>query len=520
MNEILPSYLRGEWTVGTGTGVAIHDAITGEIVTHVSSEGLDFAGAVDFARRVGGPALRALSFAERAAVVKAAAGALAERKEELYELSARSGALVADAKVDVDGGFGTAIVFASVGRKTLPASPFIVEGPVEQLGRDGTFVGQHLLTPLQGVAVQINAFNFPVWGMLQKLAPALLAGVPTLVKPATGTAHVAEHAVRIMVESGVLPDGALQLVSGSIPSVLDLLGGQDLVGFTGSAATAATLRMHPAVVERSVRFTAEADSLNCTVLGPDVTPGDPEWDLFVAALTTEMITKAGQRCTAIRRAFVPSSRLDDVADAVAEQLSKVVVGAPGHAGVTMGALVNMEQRVDVRAAIEQLKRDAKVVYGDVKRVDVVGGDPDVGAFQSPVLLRCDDIEATAPHEVEAFGPVATLMPYGDTSQLVDLIARGKGSLVGSLATHDTAFARDVVLHAASHHGRFLLLDRENGASSTGHGTPLPQLVHGGPGRAGGGEEEGGLRAVYHHMQRTAIQAGPGMLAAILAGPAD
>jgi oxepin-CoA hydrolase / 3-oxo-5,6-dehydrosuberyl-CoA semialdehyde dehydrogenase len=515
MTDVLPSFITGTWQTGSGDGRTVHDAVTGEAIVRVSSDGLDLGAAVEHARKVGGPALRMLDFAERAAVLKAAALALSERKGELYELSANAGCTKADAKVDVDGGFGTALVYASIGRKGLPDGRIVVEGPAEQLGKEGTFVGQHILSSRLGVALQINAFNFPVWGMLEKLAPALLAGVPTIVKPATPTAYIAEHAVRIIQEAGVLPEGALQIVCGSVPGIFDLLGGQDLVGFTGSAVTAAKLRTDPAVTARSVRFTAEADSLNCSVLGPDATSGTPEFDLYVAALVAEMTTKAGQKCTAIRRAFVPRDLLDEVSDAVAARLAEVVVGAPGAEGVTMGALVSLDQREDVRRQVSRLRLETRVVFGDAEKVDVVGADAVAGAFLSPLLLRSDDADVRSPHEVEAFGPVSTLMPYDDTSQLLGLVARGEGSLAGSVVTHDPVFARDVVLGGAALHGRLLVLDRDDAGESTGHGIPMPQLLHGGPGRAGGGEEEGGLRAVYHHMQRTAVQAGPSMLAAIL-----
>lgn len=515
MTRVLPSLIAGTWTEGRGEGVTVKDAVSGDPVTRVSSDGLDLGAAVEHARTVGGPALRALDFGERSALLKAVALALSERKQELYDLSARAGATLSDARVDVDGGFGTALVYSSLGRKGLPAGTVVVEGPDEQLGRQGTFLGRHVLTSRLGLALQINAYNFPVWGMLEKLAPALLAGVPTIVKPATQSGYIAEHAVRIIDEAGLLPPGSLQLVSGSIPGLLDLLGGQDLVGFTGSAETAARLRGHPAVTARSVRFTAEADSLNCSVLGPDAASGTPEFDLYVRELVTEMTTKAGQKCTAIRRAFVPRHRIEEVTEAVTAELSKVVVGAPGAEGVTMGALVGTDQRDDVRRAVAELREDAQLVFGDPDKVDVVGADPERGAFLGPLLLRADDTRARAPHEVEAFGPVSTLLPYDDTAQLLDLIGRGHGSLVGSVVTHDPDFARDVVLGAAALHGRMLVLDREDAEESTGHGIPMPQLVHGGPGRAGGGEEEGGLRAVYHHMQRTAVQAGPRMLDALV-----
>lgn len=516
MTEILPSYVSGSWCTGTGEGKPVHDAVTGEPVIRVSTDGLDLAAAVRHAREVGGPALRELGFTARAELVKAVAGAVAERKQELYDLSARAGCTRADAKVDIDGGFGTAMVFASLARLGLPAGNVLVEDDETPLGRGGTFVGSHVLTPLRGLALQINAFNFPVWGMLEKLAPALIAGVPTIVKPASQTAYVAEHAVRIMLEAGVLPEGALQLVSGPIPGMFDLLGGQDSIGFTGSAETAAKLRADPAVTHRSVRFNAEADSLNASVLGPDATAGTPEFDLFVGALVTEMTVKAGQKCTAIRRAFVPAERLDEVADAVSARLGEVVVGAPGADGVGMGALVGLEQRDDVRHQVEKIRAQAELVFGDPAQVEVVGADAERGAFLSPILLRSTDRSADAPHRVEAFGPVSTLLPYDGVPDLVGQVARGDGSLAGSVVSADADFVREAVAGMAPLHGRILVLDRDCAGESTGHGTPMPQLVHGGPGRAGGGEEEGGLRAVRHHLQRTAVQGRPG-LAAALAG---
>lgn len=512
MTEILPSYVGGRWQLGAGAGVVVADAVTGEPVTAVTSRGVDLAAAVAYARLEGGPALRALTFHERAAVLKSAALALDERKDELYALSAQAGCTLADAQVDVDGGIGTALVYASLGRKELPDGHVYVEGDAVALGKGGTFLGRHLLVPRRGVAVEINAFNFPVWGMLEKLAPALLAGMPSLVKPATPTAYVAEHAVRILVEADVLPDGALQLVCGSVSGLFDLLGGQDLVGFTGSASTAAQLRADSAVTQRSLRFNAEADSLNASILGPDAVPGTPEFDLYVAQVATEMTTKAGQKCTAVRRVFVPAELADAVTDALAARLGEVVVGAPGADGVTMGALVGLVQREDVRAAVERLSAEAQLVFGDPAKVGVVGGDATRGAFMSPLLLRASRGDVAAPHEVEAFGPVSTVLPYRSTQELLELVALGQGSLAGSVVTHDADFACEVVLGAAPYHGRILVLDRDDAAESTGHGIPMPQLVHGGPGRAGGGEEEGGVRAVLHHLQRTAVQAGPGLLA--------
>lgn len=514
MARALQSWTRNEWWSGDGRGAEVCDAVTGEPVATVSSEGLDAAATVAYARDVGGPRLRQSGFAERAALVKQLALALKERRSELVELSARAGATAADASVDVDGGIGTALAFASKGARELPDGNVLAEDETEPLGKGGTFAGRHLLTPLRGAVVQINAFNFPVWGMLEKLAPALIAGVPGIVKPATQTAYVAEHAVRILDESGLLPEGALQLVCGGLGDTLDHLSGQDLVSFTGSADTAARLRGHGAVTERSVRFNAEADSLNGSVLGPDAVPGTPEFELFADALAYETTCKAGQRCTAVRRALVPEGLLEEVCEAVAARLAKVVVGAPDAEGVTMGALAGQEQRRDVLDAVRRLENAATVVAGGGPPAEAAGADPQKGAFVAPTLLRCDDPDRSEPHTVEPFGPVSTVMGYRDPAHAVELLARGGGSLVASVVSHDEDAVSELVLGAAAHHGRILVLDREDAAESTGHGTPMPQLVHGGPGRAGGGEEEGGLRAVKHHLQRTAVQGSPRVLDAL------
>lgn len=511
MSEILESYIAGRWVAGTGDGRPVHDAVTGEVVTRVSSEGIDLREAVEHAQALGGPALRAMTFPERAAALKAAAGAVQAGKDELYELSARAGCTARDSAVDVDGGIGTAMVYSSLGRKGLPEGTVIVEDDFIQLGKEGVFGGRHVLTSPHGISLQINAFNFPVWGMLEKLAPALLAGVPTIVKPATPTAYIAVAAVRMMIDSGALPEGALQIVAGSIPGLFDELGGQDHIGFTGSADTAAMLRRDPAVTERSAHFNAEADSLNASVLGPDAVPGEPEFDLFVGALVAEMTIKAGQKCTAIRRAIVPESQLGAVAEAVSERLSGVVIGAPGAEGVRMGALVGTDQRADVQKAARQIADAGTVVFGDLDSVDVVGADAQQGAFMSPVLVRIDDADRPEPHEVEAFGPVSALMGYRDADHAVELLARGEGSLAGSVVSADPDFVSAIIAGAAPWHGRILVLDRDSAPESTGHGTPMPQLVHGGPGRAGGGQEEGGLRAVYAHLQRTAVQGSPAVL---------
>ncbi|MGY1620799.1 phenylacetic acid degradation bifunctional protein PaaZ [Geodermatophilus sp. SYSU D00965] len=511
---LLESYVAGRWYAAPDEGTPIADAVTGETVVRVSSTGLDVPAMLDHARTVGGPALRELTFHQRAGLLKQLGLKLMAGKDEFYALSRRTGATDRDSAVDVDGGFGTLLSYASKGRRELPDDTVVLDGPVEPLGRRGTFAGQHLYTPLRGVAVQVNAFNFPVWGFLEKLAPAFLAGVPTVVKPASQTAYVTAAVFREIVESGLLPEGSVQLLAGSAAGLLDGLAGQDLVSFTGSAATARKLRSSPAVVAHSVRFNAEADSLNCSVLGPDAGPGTPEFELFVAQLVTEMTVKAGQKCTAIRRAFVPRDVVDDVVEATRERLAQVVVGAPGAEGVQMGALASLDQREEVLRSLKALRGVAELVAGDPEHFEVVGADRDRGAFLPPMLLRCDDPAAAEPHDVEAFGPVSTVLPYDGVAQAVELAARGQGSLVGSVVTHDEQFAREFVVGAAHAHGRILVLDRDDAEESTGHGSPLPVLVHGGPGRAGGGEELGGIRGVLHHMQRTAVQASPDMLTAV------
>ena len=510
---VLPSYVAGSWTRPGGDGAPMLDAVTGDEIARLSTAGIDMAGALDHGRRVGGPALRELTFHQRAALLKALASFLREHRDELYALSSRTGATLGDSKFDVDGGFGVLLTYASKGRRELPADDVIVDGVPESLGRGGTFLGQHIWTPLQGVAVQINAFNFPVWGPLEKFAPAFLAGVPSLIKPASQTAYLTHRLVELILESGLLPEGSVQLIAGGAADLLDHLTEQDLVGFTGSASTAQKLRTHPAVVANAVRFTAEADSLNCSILGPDAEPGTPEFDLFVKGLTTEMTVKAGQKCTAIRRAIVPSGLVDAVAGAAVTRLERVVIGNPANPDVRMGALAGLEQREEVRRSLKALTDAATIVFGDPEHVDAVDADADRGAFMSPVLLRADGDRAE-PHEVEAFGPVSTIIGYDTVAGAIALAARGKGSLVGSIVTADAGIARQIVLGVAPWHGRLLVLDRDDAGESTGHGSPLPTLVHGGPGRAGGGEEMGGLRGVLHYMQRTAIQASPRVLTAV------
>jgi oxepin-CoA hydrolase / 3-oxo-5,6-dehydrosuberyl-CoA semialdehyde dehydrogenase len=511
---LLRSYVSGDWVTPADDGRPVLDAVTGEEVARVSSAGVDMAAALDYGRSTAGPALRELTFHQRAALLKALGSRLREHREELYALSARTGATLADSKFDVDGGIGVLLSYGSKGRRELPNDTVYVEGSVEPLGKSGQFVGQHLLTSMRGVAVQVNAFNFPVWGPLEKLAPAFLAGVPSLVKPATQTAYLTARLVELIVGSGLLPPGSVQLICGSAGDLFDHLTEQDLVSFTGSAATARQLRAHPVVTGRSVRFNAEADSLNCSILGPDAAAGSEEFDLYVKQLVTEMTVKAGQKCTAIRRAFVPSAVADAVAEATSERLAKVVVGSPAAEKVRMGALASLDQREEVRRSVKGLLAAGRLVYGDPEHVEVVGADADRGAFISPLLLRCDDASRAEPHEIEAFGPVATIIGYSGTEEVIGLAARGLGSLVGSVVTGDHEFARDVVLGVAPWHGRLLVLDRDDAAESTGHGSPLPPLVHGGPGRAGGGEEMGGIRGVLHYMQRTAVQASPRVLSAV------
>jgi oxepin-CoA hydrolase/3-oxo-5,6-dehydrosuberyl-CoA semialdehyde dehydrogenase len=513
MAPVLRSYVSGGWHRPTEEGRPLHDAVTGAEVARISSAGIDFAAALDHGRRVGGPALRELTFHQRAALLKALGQHLREHREELYALSARTGATLYDARFDVDGGIGVLLAYASKAKRELPNDTFYVEGNVEPLGKGGTFVGQHLCTPLRGVLLQVNAFNFPVWGPLEKLAPAFLAGVPSLVKPASPTAFVTARLVELIIESGLLPEGTLQLVAGGVGDMFDHLGEQDLVSFTGSASTAAKLRTHPTVVRRAVRFNAEADSLNLSILGPEATPGTPEFDLYIKGVVTEMTVKAGQKCTAIRRAFVPEQHVDAVVEAVSARLARTTIGNPATEGVRMGALASLEQREEVRRSVKALADAGRIVFGDPEKVEVVDADPERGAFVSPILLVADPDRAE-PHEVEAFGPVSTVMPYRDAAHVVELAARGQGSLAGSVVSADPAFVREVVLGAAPWHGRLLVLNEKDAKESTGHGSPLPALVHGGPGRAGGGEEMGGIRGVLHHMQRTAVQADPDMLTAI------
>jgi len=508
----LLNYERDRWIAGTSGLSELPSAIDGSPVAVAGSGGLDFGAMLAHAREVGGPALRRMTFHERARMLKGLALAIMARKEDLYELSFQTGATRKDGWIDIEGGAGTLFSFSSKGRRELPDAHVLLDGALEPLSKGGSFVGQHIYTSLQGAAVHINAFNFPVWGMLEKLAPTLLAGVPAIVKPASATSYLTEAAFRVMIDSGLLPSGAVQLIVGGVGDLFDHLTGQDVVSFTGSASTAYKLRTHPVVMRESVRFVAEQDSLNASILGPDAAPGTPEFDLFVREVAVEMTVKAGQKCTAIRRAMAPAQHLDALEQALRDRLAKTKVGDPRAEDTRMGALVSNAQCKDVREKIAELQAaGARIVAGDPDAEPPVKG----GAFLPPVLLRTDDPWHTAAvHDVEPFGPVSTIMPYKDLGDAIALANRGRGSLALSLFTHSPEVARDFVLGAASFHGRMLVIDRDNAKESTGHGSPLPVLVHGGPGRAGGSEEMGGVRGVKHYMQRTAIQSSPAMIAAI------
>ena len=513
--KTLQSYASGAWTGGTGPGVTLLNAVTGEPVGVASSEGLDFRGMLEYGRQTGGPALRTMTFHARARMLKALAAYLMERKDRFYEISAATGATKTDSWVDIEGGIGTLFSYASRGRREFPDETFYVEGEPEPLGKGGTFAGRHICVPLEGVAVHINAFNFPCWGMLEKLAPTFLAGVPAIVKPATATSYLTEAMVREMVASELLPPGALQLIVGSVGDLLDHLTAQDVVTFTGSAATGRKLKTHPRIIAESVRFNMEADSLNFSMLGPDAAPGTEEFDLFVKEVVREMTVKAGQKCTAIRRTLVPAILVEDAIRAIAKRLEGSTLGNPAVEGVRWGPLASRGQVEDVRRSLDALKAGANVVFGDPDQFDVTGADKAKGAFFPAVLLHCPrPLERSEPHEIEAFGPVNTVMGYGSVDEAIELARRGRGSLVGSLFTQDDAVAREVVLGTAAWHGRLMVMNRHAAKESTGHGSPLPGLIHGGPGRAGGGEEMGGTRGVLHYMQRSALQAHPTTLSRI------
>ena len=509
------SFAAGQW-VAPGAGARqITSAIDGEVIACAGNDALDVQSMLAYARERGGPALRKLTFHDRARMLKALALHLKEHRQALYDLSFDTGAIQSDHLIDVDGGIGTMLVIASKGRREMPDGHAYLDGPVEQLGRHGHFMGRHIATPLQGAAVHINAFNFPVWGMLEKLAPTLLAGVPAIVKPATATCYVTEACVRIMLGSGLLPEGALQLVTGGLGNMLDHLDCQDVVSFTGSAETALKLRANPLLLERSTRFMAEQDSLNASVLGPDANPGTPEFDLFVKEVHREMTVKAGQKCTAVRRIMVPQASVDAVIAAVKERLSKIQIGDPRRETTQMGALVSIGQKRDVLEKAALIETEAERVFGDPDAFAVDGADTTKGAFLPPMLFHCPEPDtALRVHDTEAFGPVATIMGYRDLDHAIALLNRGQGSLVASIITNSGDVTREVAMGSAAFHGRLYFNNRTSMKEATGHGAPLPHMVHGGPGRAGGGEELGGVRGVLHYMQRTAIQGSPDILTAI------
>ena len=509
------SFAAGDW-VAPGPGAReIFSAIDGSPIARAGDGALDAEIMLSHARDVGGPALRALGFHDRARMIKALALELGQRKQELYDLSFHTGATQKDHFIDIDGGIGTLFVFASKGRREMPDGDVYLDGPVEQLSKTGTFLGQHIYTPRLGVAVHINAFNFPVWGMLEKLAPSILAGLPCIVKPATSTSYVAEACVRMILETDILPKGALQLVSGGLGDMLTRLGAQDAVSFTGSAATASTLRGIGPIASGETMFIAEQDSLNASILGPDASPGTPEFDLFIKEAHREITTKAGQKCTAIRRIFAPEVSVDAVIDALSARLAATRIGDPRLDTTRMGALVSRDQRSDVLAKAAAIGEEAECVFGAASTPEIEGVDAGSGAFVSPMLFHAKDPDrAERVHDTEAFGPVSTIMGYRDTDHAAHLVNRGGGSLVASIITADAGFARRATLGVAAWHGRVYINNRHSMAESTGHGSPLPHMIHGGPGRAGGGEELGGVRGVLHYMRRTAVQASPDILSAI------
>lgn len=510
----LENYIRGSWVEGDGEGQQLYNAITGAPIARATTAGVDFEAMLQYAREKGNPALRKMSFQQRGRMLRALALHLMEHKEKFYAVSAQSGATRIDSWIDIEGGIGNLFSNASLRRK-LPDESFCLDGDAINLSKGNSFMGHHILVPKEGVAIHINAYNFPVWGMLEKIAVNLLAGMPAVVKPATVTSYLTEAVVREIVASGILPGGALQLVCGSAGDMLSYTNSQDVVTFTGSAATGLKLKSHPVILAESVPFNMEADSLNCMVLGMDVNPGQPEWDIFIKEVKREMIVKAGQKCTAVRRIFVPENKIEDVSKALTQELAKTLIGNPANEKVRMGSLAGEEQRKEVRQQVQKLLASSQIIYGSLDSVEVLDADEKAGAFISPILLRNDaPFKSEEPHNVEAFGPVSTLMPYRSTEELIELSKKGKGSLCSSIITANSSIARDYVLGAATHHGRILVLNNECAKESTGHGSPLPLLVHGGPGRAGGGEEMGGLRGVKHYLQRTAIQGSPSMITAI------
>lgn len=510
----LQNYVTGQWIEGKGQGVPMYDAITGEIVALSDTEGLDFGEILQYGRTKGGEVLRKMTFQERGNMLKKLALYLVKRKDAFYELSYRTGATRVDSWIDIEGGFGNLFANASL-RKLFPNQSYHVEGDPIDLSRGGRFMAHHIMVPKKGVVIHINAFNFPIWGMLEKCAVNWMAGVPAVVKPATNTSFLTEAVVKEIIASNILPEGALQLISGSARTILDTVQSQDVVTFTGSASTGRLLKSHKQIINESVPFNMEADSLNSSILGEDALPGTPEFDIFIKEVRKEMTIKAGQKCTAIRRVIVPENLVEDVQIALGKALDKITIGDPRLKEVRMGALVSKDQVTEVRDRVQELAKTASIVYGDLDKIETIGADAKKGAFLSPILLREDNpFKNLSVHETEAFGPVSTIMPYKNLDEAILLAQMGKGSLVSSIVTNDNAIAKDYVVNAASHHGRILVLNRESAKESTGHGSPLPSLTHGGPGRAGGGEEMGGMRGIKHYLQRTAVQGSPTTLTEI------
>lgn len=513
MNK-LGNYITGKWITGDGDGTVLYNAVTGESIAAATTEGLDFAAILEHARKVGNPALRKMTFHERGRMLRRLAIYLGERKEKFYEISYKTGATKADSWIDIEGGFGNLFSNASLRRK-FPDLSYCTDGEPVGLSKGGSFMGHHILVPKEGAAIHINAFNFPVWGMLEKCAVNWLAGVPAVVKPATITSYLTEVVVREIISSGILPEGALQLICGSAGDLLDHVTAQDVITFTGSASTGLKLKSHPRVLSESTPFNMEADSLNAIVLGEDVAPSMPEWDIFIKEIRKEMTVKAGQKCTAIRRIFVPADKMENVWKAIASSLQQTTIGNPLNEKVRMGSLAGQTQRQEVKQQVQKLLASSQIIYGSLDSVEVIDADPNKGAFISPLLLMNDKpFFSTAVHEVEAFGPVSTIMPYKNLAEAIELSKKGKGSLCSTIVTADNKIATDYIVNAGTYHGRMLVLNAECAKESTGHGSPLPMLVHGGPGRAGGGEEMGGIRGVKHYMQRVAIQGSPTSITAI------
>jgi oxepin-CoA hydrolase / 3-oxo-5,6-dehydrosuberyl-CoA semialdehyde dehydrogenase len=510
----LGNYITGKWIEGDGEGQQLYNAVNGDVIALASTKGLDFASILEYGRKKGSPALRKMTFQQRGRMLKALALHLLAHKEKFYALSYKTGATRADSWVDIEGGIGNLFSNASLRRK-LPDEIFALDGENIGLSKGGTFAAQHILLPKEGVVIHINAFNFPVWGMLEKIAVNLLAGVAAVVKPASITSYLTEAVVREIVASKILPEGALQLICGSAGDMLDHVASQDVITFTGSATTGLMLKSNPHILRENVPFNLEADSLNCIVLGDDVTPEMPEWDIFIKEIRKEMTSKCGQKCTAIRRIFVPENKMEDVWKAISKSLAQTTIGNPENEKVRMGSLAGQSQKQEVMAQVQKLLASSEILYGSLDSIELIDADDKKGAFMSPLLLKNEHpFTSEEAHNIEAFGPVSTIMPYKNRDEAIELSKMGKGSLCSSVVTANEQFSKNFVLGAGTFHGRILVLDRDCAKESTGHGSPLPMLTHGGPGRAGGGEEMGGLRGIKHYMQRVAVQGSPTMLTAI------